>query len=407
MDKQSTISSSKFIGSTLDNEILNSEVSLSKMKEVLKSLDKAAKDIIVPILKIKKKISMKFDVFAKDYAEIKDKAQTANKEIITHQEESKSDTMNITDIQLNQKYAINHENMILFFENISNNIELFTKLFNSDEYDSLIKCFGELIPDGEMFTSEEMLKEKQEIFKIERDNIKLKKPKRPPSRRGSNRRPLKRLGGPNSSSGNKKKVKRVIKRKLKDVDLLAIIQKNFPTNSYVRRISKTFISRRLYKKVIYRHIFEYKEDESVAENRLRSAGESTVYKYGKVIFKFYQDEIKNTEKIDEILGKELRQEFAKLDEENREYIIGGKIGCSASELIGRIFRQNLFSELSVVQATLEFYEFYEELVSEFNEKEENVRIIFCDEKILRNLREDWKNLQMVRSYIKQIKDSEK
>lgn len=55
MDKQSTISSSKFIGSTLDNEILNSEVSLSKMKEVLKSLDKAAKDIIVPILKIKKK----------------------------------------------------------------------------------------------------------------------------------------------------------------------------------------------------------------------------------------------------------------------------------------------------------------------------------------------------------------
>ena len=123
MDKQSTISSSKFIGSTLDNEILNSEVSLSKMKEVLKtgrdlnsedqkevlkSLDKAAKDIIVPILKIKKKISMKFDVFAKDYAEIKDKAQTANKEIITHQEESKSDTMNITDIQLNQKYAINH-----------------------------------------------------------------------------------------------------------------------------------------------------------------------------------------------------------------------------------------------------------------------------------------------------------
>ena len=145
MDKQSTISSSKFIGSTLDNEILNSEVSLSKMKEVLKTLDKAAKDIIVPILKIKKKISMKFDVFAKDYAEIKDKAQTANKEIITHQEESKSDTMNITDIQLNQKYAINHENMILFFENISNNIELFTKLFNSDEYDSLIKCFGEFL----------------------------------------------------------------------------------------------------------------------------------------------------------------------------------------------------------------------------------------------------------------------
>ena len=45
-------------------------------------------------------------------------------------------------------------------------------------------------------------------------------------------------------------------------------------------------------------------------------------------------------------------------------------------------------------------------MSEFNEKEKNVRIIFCDEKILKNLRDDFKNLEMVRDYIKQIKDSE-
>ena len=38
--------------------------------------------------------------------------------------------MNITDIQLNQKYANNHENMILFYQYIANNIYLFTKLIN-------------------------------------------------------------------------------------------------------------------------------------------------------------------------------------------------------------------------------------------------------------------------------------
>ena len=404
MDRPSVIASSKYNMNSYDNMNVNSDISISKLKEELTSLDRAAKAIIVPILKIKKKISMKFDVFAKDYTEIKDKAELASKEINSHQEESKSDFMNITDIQLNQKYATNHENMIKFYEKIANNIELFTKLFNSNEYDNIMKCFDNLDQDNDMFTQEEKLKENEEIKKIIRNNIRLKKPKRPPPKRGGNRKHLRRLG---PSSGAKKKVVPPRKHKLKDVDLLEILQKNFPANSYVLKISKTFISRRLYKKVIYRHIFDYKEDGTIEENKLRSAGESTVYKYGKFTFKFENDEIKNTDKIDEILGKELKQQFAKLDVDKNEYIIGGKIGSLAIELITRVFRQNLYDELAVVRVIMEYYEFYEELVSEFDDKDENVRIIFCDEKILSGLREDWKNLELVRNYIKQIKDSEK
>ena len=406
MEKHSSISSSKFISAALDNVVINSDISLSKMKEILGTLDQAAKAIIIPILKIKKKISMKFDVFAKDYTEIKDKAELAGKEIVTHQEESKSDSMNITDIQLNQKYAINHENMILFYENISNNIDLFTKLFNSNEYDNLIKGFEELIPDNEIFSEEEKLKEKDEIKKIARENIKLKKPKRPPPQKNGNKKILKRLGRP-AKPGTKKKVKRIRKHKLKDYDILAIIQKDFPSNNYVRRMSKTFISRRLYKKVIYRLIFDYKEDGKIEENKLRSAGETYVYKYGKFTFKFDHDEITNTEKIDELMGKELKSQFAKLDEENKEYIIGGKMGCLHVELISRVFRQNLLKEYSVVRVVLEFFEFYEELVNEFNDKEEGVRVIFCDEKVLNNLRDDFKNLEMIRKYIKEIKANDK
>ena len=402
MEKPTTRSSYKLNGSTLDNSIINTDINLSKIKEILGSLDKAAKAIIVPILKIKKKISMKFGVFAKDYNEIKDKAELASKEIVTHQEESKSDTMNITDIQLNQKYATNHENMILFYESIANNIDLFTKLFNSNEYDSLIKEIDELIPVNEVYTDEEKIKENEEIKKIIRENIKLKKPKRPPPRRGgANRRALKRLG-----PLSKKKNHILSRRKLRDVDLLELLQKEFPTNPYVRKVSKTFISRRLYKKVIYRHIFDYKSDGTIEENRLRSVGESFVYKYGKFTFKFENDDMSNFEKIDELMGKELKQQFAKLDIENKEYIIGGKIGSLAVELITRVFRQSLFDEYSVVKVILEFYDFYEELVSEFNEKEDNVRIVFCDEKILNLLREDWKNLELVRNYIKKLKANE-
>ena len=401
MEKQSSISSSKFIGSTLENIILNSNLNLTKMQEVMNALDKAAKAIIIPVLKIQKKISIKFDTFAKDYNEIKSKAESVNKEIVTHQDGTKKDYMNITDIQLNQKYANNHENMILFYQHIANNIDLFTKLINSEEYDQLIKGFESLISDKEIFEEkeiekeEEKIEEKKEIEKIEKENIKVKKTKKVLN---SSKKNKKSKNMKNAKGKDKKK-----KKKKEKKDLLELLQKEYPNNPYVKKVSKTFLSRRLNKTVIYRHDFEYNIDGTFKENRLRSAGESTVYKYCKVTFKFFNDEIKNTDKLDEMLGKELKQQFAKIDNDNHEYIIAGKIGCTANELIERIFKQNLLKELIVTKATLEFYEFYEELASEFNEKESNVRIIFCDEKVLKHLREDWKSLELVRNFIKQKK----
>ena len=401
MEKQSSISSSKFIGSTLENIILNSNLNLTKMQEVMNALDKAAKAIIIPVLKIQKKISIKFDTFAKDYNEIKSKAESVNKEIVTHQDGTKKDYMNITDIQLNQKYANNHENMILFYQHIANNIDLFTKLINSEEYDQLIKGFESLISDKEIFEEkeiekeEEKIEEKKEIEKIEKENIKVKKPRKALNTTKKNKKSKKNI---NSKIKDKKK-----RRKKEKKDLLELLQKEYPTNPYVKKVSKTFLSRRLNKTVIYIHNFNYNEDGTFTDTKIRSAGESTVYKYCKVTFKFLNDEIKNTDKIDEMLGKELKQQFAKTDNENKEYIIAGKIGCSAIELIEKVFKQNLLNELFVTKAILEFYEFYEELISEFNEKENNVRIIFCDEKVLKHLREDWKNLELVRNFIKQKK----
>ena len=46
-----------------------------------------------------------------------------------------------------------------------------------------------------------------------------------------------------------------------------------------------------------------------------------------------------------MIGKELKQQFAKTDEEQKEYIIAGKLGCSSVELIERVFKQNLLNEL--------------------------------------------------------------
>ena len=140
MEKQSRKQSSKPGNSAnKTNSKTNKNLYISKIREVKKTLEKKSKEIIVPIMKIQKKISLKFDIFIKDYNEIIKKAETANKEIITHLEENKNDSMNITDIQLNQKYAINHENMIKFYKNVADKLELFTNLINSNEYDNLLK----------------------------------------------------------------------------------------------------------------------------------------------------------------------------------------------------------------------------------------------------------------------------
>ena len=118
---------------------------LSKIRQAEKTLKSKTAQIIVPLMKIQKKVLLKFDIFNKDYNDIIKKAETAFKEINTHLEENKNDNMNLTDVQLNQKLANDHENMIKFYENVCDKLDLFTKLINSNEYNNIIQEFDKVI----------------------------------------------------------------------------------------------------------------------------------------------------------------------------------------------------------------------------------------------------------------------
>ena len=409
MEKQSRKQSSKHGNSSNKmNSKSNKNLYLSKIREAKKSLEQKAKEIIVPIMKIQKKISLKFDIFTKDYNEIIKKADIANKEIITHLEENKNDSMNITDIQLNQKFANSHENMIKFYENVTNKLELFTNLVNSNEYENLIKEFDKIITEKELLNGIDDSKDILENFEknclsLKKNSKKIKKNKLI----GTNtKKIIKRVGTKEKDKkGNGKET--VSKSKKRDRDLLDILQNEYKDNNYVQKISKTFLKRRLFKNVIYRHHFTYKEDGSIEENKLRSSGESTIYKYGKFTFKFKNDEFSQDifDKLIKFVGEELKQCFIKIDEENKEYIIAGKIGCLINEFLDKIIRKNLYNDYNIVFNNIEFYEFYEELISEFNDKESNVKIIKCEDKILNNLKKDWESLQLVRNFVKKSKDN--
>jgi hypothetical protein len=406
MEKQSRKQSSKHGNSTNKiNSKSNKNLYMSKIREAKNSLEQKAKEIIVPVMKIQKKISLKFDIFTKDYNEIIKKADTANKEIITHLEENKNDSMNITDIQLNHKYANTHENMIKFYELVTNKLDLFTNLINSKEYENLIKEFDNIITDNELLNGEDS-KEVLENFEkkcliLKKNTKKVKKTKLIGT---SPKKIIKRVGvKEKEKKGNGKET--VSKRKKHDRDLLDILQSEYKDNSYVQKISKTFLKRRLFKGVIYRNIFSYKEDGTFEENKFRSSGESTIYKYGKFTFKFKNDEFNQDifDKLVNFVGEELKQCFTKINDEDKEYIISGKIGSLINDFLNKKIRINLYNDYNIVYAKIEFYEFYEELISEFNDNESNVKIINCDEKILNNLKKDWESLKLVRNFVNKTK----
>ena len=388
---------------------------LSKIKHAEKVLKSKASQIIVPLLKIQKKVSMKFEIFNKDYNEIIKKAETACKEINTHLEENKSDNMNLTDVQLNQKYANDHENMIKFYENTINKLDLFTRLINSGEYANIIQEFDKInnINDNnniENNNNENEINMKDDLEQLEKNYVIL--------RRNNKKNNIKKLIGINSNKilkklGSNSKPKKqeaknesIKKSKHNSNDLLEALQEEYKDNYYIQKLSKTFLKRRLFKNVIYRHIFDYEEDGNIKDDKLRSSGESTIYKYGKFTIKFKNDEIKEDicDNLIKYFQPALKQCFIKIDNDNKQLIIAGKMINLLNEFLEKFIKKNLYAEYNIIKITVEFYEFYEELVNEFNEKESNVKIINCDEKYLKILRQDWESLNTVRDYVKKSKN---
>ena len=388
---------------------------LSKIRQAEKTLKSKTAQIIVPLMKIQKKVLLKFDIFNKDYNDIIKKAETAFKEINTHLEENKNDNMNLTDVQLNQKLANDHENMIKFYENVCDKLDLFTKLINSNEYNNIIQEFDKVINTEDKheenlpIENNSEINIKEELDKIENNYIILRKNNNKKNKItkliGINSNKILKKLGQNKPKKNDEK-KSTTKKSKTSTDLLDLLQNEYKDNHYIQKISKTFLKRRLYKNVIYRHKFFYEEDGSITEDKLRSSGESTIYKYGKFIIKFKNDEIdmNNCDKLVKYFESELKQCFVKIDRENNEYIIAGKLINLLNEFLEKIIKKNLYNEYNIVKVTVEFYEFYEELVNEFNENESDVKIINCDEKILKNLRQDWASLNTVREFVKKCKN---
>ena len=245
-----------------------------------------------------------------------------------------------------------------------------------------------------------------EIENMKNNSLKIKtgSHKKKGTKKGKeNKTKLKSLGGNRKKLSNKNtnNANNVNKKKKASKDLLEIIQNEFPSSSYVQKISQTFLKRRLFKKVIYKHIFKYNNtDHSCLDDRLRSSGESTVYKYSRMRFVLPKEK-EAKEKCKEIVKRYLKTSFVKEVDDN-VIIIGGRINCSLNELVDNLLKSGeLSKECDVSEIDVEFYEFYEELIGEFHE--EGNYDIQCDEKIIKNCLEDWTMLKKVRMFVEEYR----
>ena len=415
MENQNNIYSNIEIPITNNESILKTNKNISdikKIKELINKLEKSSLNIIIPIMKLQKKIKIKLKEYTQNYYELKTKSENALKEM--NPDNNSINNLNITDIQLNQKYANEHEELIHFYDKIINKIDLFTELIKNENFEKILNYFEIIFKDcnNDYFDNTDL----KDLEKLD-EKIKLKNRKNKDDLNNIlNKKKIKKKIITNKSISSKiKDLNSFNRRRKQDLDLLEFLQKSFPTSNYVQKISKTFLRRRLFKNVIYRHNFEYKTDGGYFDEKIRSSGESTIYKFGKFTFTFINDDIfnknSNFDKLENFFSKNFKQYFKLIDINNKKLIFAGKINLLINDLLKNVFENEiLIKEFSVKFVVIEFYEFYEELISEFipenlneNLRKKYLTRINFDEKNYKHLVDDWHSLQEVRKFVEKCK----
>ena len=148
MENQINIYSNIEIPITNNESILKTNKNISdikKIKELINKLEKSSLNIIIPIMKLEKKIKIKLKEYTQNYNELKTKSENALKEM--NPDNNSINNLNITDIQLNQKYANEHEELIHFYEKIINKIDLFTELIKNENFEKILNYFEIIFKD--------------------------------------------------------------------------------------------------------------------------------------------------------------------------------------------------------------------------------------------------------------------
>ena len=393
MDDDNSIKNDNYLIKTLRSFILNIDNNIKLAEEKYENFNENLKLITKNFLKGGKNISTTIKDYIDKYKNTRNKIENKLKfindflktnpnqelSLITIKEECKLNT-NIT-----QEYNIFKENI----DKLSFASKSLEKINNSKDYKDFLEFTKKIISQDDTISA---FSDIEEELNIDEENNK-----------NNNKTLNKKRKRDDKTESKTKKVKIKKIKKVKKIDILYKLKRKYPNVKYIKKLTKTFIQRRLNHKIIYEHHFEYTSNE-IKDNKIKSSGDKTSYKYVKLIF-----EVDSNIYIDKIINRlngEFKDGFIYLKNENNENKIelSGKINNPLFNLKNNIFCNiSVIKELGIKKASIYAYEFYEELAHEYQKPDSNNIKININQKTIQKLFDNYNMLNLVREFVKRNK----
>ena len=189
-------------------------------------------------------------------------------------------------------------------------------------------------------------------------------------------------------------------KKLNDEECTDKMKEEF--NNVYKGITKTFLTRKLTKKVIWSNNFDFTNEDPFKDQR--EIIKSATYKYVKLQLTLN----KNVKEIDSNNFLSLVQTLFKkyiLSSKDKNMIVAGEITGELEEFVEKFKDIEMIRSYNIDTMNAEVYAFFEEIYIEFDEKDEsiqhnltneNVEALKADWVVILQMRQFWKNLKMTK-----------
>lgn len=396
MDKKANFeSNSTFLLNTLNSFINNISISIGKTENLTSELEKSIKDLTKPINKTKHCLFTNIKTIIDKYKLIHDRFQskaTFITEFVKTSNQPLSCNLIKEECILNNSITLEQPKLVNQIEKINTATSLISKIKESKDFLDLIGLMKE--DEEEATESIASSKDLDDNSDNHENKISLLKKKR-------NHSIDKSSNSINQTNNKKKKISKSInaqpKKLFSSKELLLKIKRKFSGSSFVKKLTKTFIKRRLNRKITYEHVFDYTGDK-VIDNRIKTIGEKATYKYCKFIIEFSSLTALNNENVITHITNLFKQNYF-IEKQTDRLIFAGKLNDNLLSLIDSSFKLKILKEkFSITKARVYSYEFFEELAQEFDISNGNVKSHF-DDQSLNKLIDNWKMIEKIREYV--------
>ena len=384
-----------YLKSTLESFNLNIDNNIKLAENKLEKFSGQLKLITKNFIKGGKNISNTINDFIDRYKNAKKRIDNKLNFISDFQKTNPNQQLSLTTIKeeckLNTYITQEHNNFTQNIDKINLALKNLENIFNSKDFKEFMEVTKKIINKDDTLSE---VSDNDDNISLEEENNNNNNN----TNNNKNKVINKKRKREDKSEQKVKKIKIKKMKTVRGIDLITKLKRKYPNSKYIKKLTKTFIQRRLNHKIIYEHHFEYSSTE-YKDNKIKTSGDKTSYKYIK-----FNLEVNSIEKVEKVINKikpEFKDGYFYLEYENKiNFELSGKIIQPLFTLIKNIFNNiPIIKELGIIKAKIYAYEFYEELAHEYQKPESNKVKIEINSKTTQKLFDNYNMLNIVREFV--------